>query len=209
MEGNNSTKLLRLGGYLLTHPHELFFYAANSPLAAKSPIDMELPWISLGAIKFLKKYLRDDMVIFEWGSGGSTLFFSKLVAKIVSFESHMNWHELVKTKLDRKNITNVDLKYLYGNFESKDKFIESDFFKSFPEEFFDLILVDYYEDQVQVRPECFYLSEKHVKEGGVIVLDDSWRYPEIRENNKARSFEIFKSIGPGRYGVTTTDVYFY
>jgi len=193
----------------LTHPHELFFYAANIPLVGKSPIDMELPWISLGAIKFLKKYLRNDMVIFEWGCGGSTLFFSKLVAKIVSFESHLKWLELVKTELERKNITNVDLKYREGNFDSKNMFIESDFFKYFPEEFFDLILVDGYEKQVHVRPECFYLSEKHIKEGGVIVLDDSWRYPEIRENNKARAFEIFKSIGPGRYGVTSTDVYFY
>ncbi len=126
MKGNNGTKLLRLGSYLLTHPHELFFYAANIPLAGKSPIETELPWISLGAIKFLKKYLRNDMVIFEWGSGGSTLFFSKLVEKIVSFESHSNWYELVKMELERKKIINVILKYREGNFDSINNFIDSD-----------------------------------------------------------------------------------
>ncbi len=209
MKGNNATRLFRLGSYLLTHPHELFFYAANIPLAGKSPIETELPWISLSAIKFLKKYLNDKMVVFEWGSGGSTLFFSRLVSKIVSIESHLYWFDLVKSEIERKNIINVDLKYREGSFDSKSKFMESDYFKSFPEESFDLILVDGYDVQAFVRPACFYLSEKYIKKGGVIILDDSWRYPEIRENNAAKAFKILKSIGPDRYGVTTTDVYFY
>ena len=34
-------------------------------------------------------------------------------------------------------------------------------------------------------------------------------YDELRKQNKAREIKIFKSTGPCRYGLTTTDVYLY
>jgi hypothetical protein len=41
------------------------------------------------------------------------------------------------------------------------------------------------------------------------VLDDSWRYDPVRAEHHAKRFEAFQSVGPGRPGVTSTDVYFY
>jgi hypothetical protein len=51
--------------------------------------------------------------------------------------------------------------------------------------------------------------EDRVKPGGIIVLDDSWRYAAPRLRNKAKRFEVFESVGPCRPGCTTTDVFFY
>jgi hypothetical protein len=43
----------------------------------------------------------------------------------------------------------------------------------------------------------------------MIVVDDSWRYPELRAKNRAKRFSVFQSVGPCRPGVTSTDVFFY
>ena len=61
----------------------------------------------------------------------------------------------------------------------------------------------------QVRPICFRKAEEHVKPNGIIVVDDSWRYPSLRENNRARDVKVFQSVGPCLLGVTSTDVFFY
>ena len=44
---------------------------------------------------------------------------------------------------------------------------------------------------------------------GIVVVDDSWRYPGLRRNHRAKELKIFQSVGPCRPGVTSTDVFFY
>ena len=78
-----------------------------------------------------------------------------------------------------------------------------------PDDRFDIIVVDGSEEWNLIRPICFEKAEKHVKKGGVIVVDDSWRYPELRERNQAKDFQVFQSVGPCRPGVTSTDIFFY
>ena len=78
-----------------------------------------------------------------------------------------------------------------------------------PDERFDIIVVDGSEEWTQVRPICFQKAEARMKWGGIIVVDDSWRYPGLRERNRAKSLRIFQSVGPCRPGVTSTDVFFY
>ena len=56
---------------------------------------------------------------------------------------------------------------------------------------------------------CFERAENQIKPGGIIVIDDSWRYPGLRKKNRAKEFREFRSVGPCRPGVTSTDVYFY
>jgi predicted O-methyltransferase YrrM len=60
-----------------------------------------------------------------------------------------------------------------------------------------------------VRPVCFARAERQVRPGGIIVVDDSWRYPALRQANRARHFRDFQSVGPFRPGVTSTDIFFY
>src|SRR5690606_37246496 len=49
----------------------------------KSPLDLELPWLTIGAILHIKRFLNKNMRVFEYGSGGSTLFFSKRAKEVV------------------------------------------------------------------------------------------------------------------------------
>jgi spermidine synthase len=78
-----------------------------------------------------------------------------------------------------------------------------------PDEKFDVIVVDGSEEWTRIRPVCFEKAQEHIKPGGIIVVDDSWRYSEIRERHRAKSFRVFQSVGPCRPGVTSTDIYFY
>ena len=89
------------------------------------------------------------------------------------------------------------------------KFDKSAYLHSLPAEPVDVIVIDGSEAWVPVRPICFQLAEQRMRPGGLIVVDDSWRYPELRVENRARRVRTFKSVGPGRPGVTTTDVFCY
>ena len=52
-------------------------------------------------------------------------------------------------------------------------------------------------------------AEECVAPGGIIVVDDSWRYRQLRDSARAGEVQIFESVGPGRFGVTSTDVFLY
>ena len=63
----------------------------------KNPVDGRTPWISFSAIELLKKITRPDMRVFEYGSGGSTMFWISRVKELISVEHDLSWyHEYEK-----------------------------------------------------------------------------------------------------------------
>lgn len=71
----------------------------------------ELPWIVPEAISFLDEILTKDMKVLEFGSGGSTLFFSKRVKWVLSYENNLEWFNVVSEAVERKEFFNVDLQF--------------------------------------------------------------------------------------------------
>lgn len=210
MEGNNFTRILRLICSLVTHPNHIPFYLKNSVLNSKEPIAMGLPWISYSAIEFLNNYKTDkSLEILELGGGGSTIYFAKKGAKVTCLESSELWAKKIDEKIKQLNISNIDLRILPYDLKKLDTFIKSHFCQFIEKNKYDIILIDNYEENLQLRPICFYAAEKSIRLGGIIIIDDSWRYTALRKSNSAKAFKIFKSIGPGRLGVTSTDIYFY
>src|SRR5690606_11407686 len=66
------------------------------------PIDNNkepIPWITYSAIDFLKQFNYSESLVFEWGSGYSTLWWAKRCKEITSVESYSKWYELLKPKL--------------------------------------------------------------------------------------------------------------
>ena len=45
-----------------------------------------MPWWSFSAIDFMSKQCRADQDVFEFGSGGSTLFFAKRCKTVTAVE---------------------------------------------------------------------------------------------------------------------------
>ena len=209
MQGSIPRKIGRLTADLLRHPGYISRCISHHPLKGRSPLEFEIPWFSYAAIDFLKEYLHPQMIGFEYGSGGSTLFFSRRTKSVLSIEDNVKWHDLVSQRLREKGVTNVKLKLHPFDFKNPLGFEKCDYLNAMPKEKFDVIVVDGSEEWTQVRPICFNKAEQHVKEGGIIVVYDSWRYPVLRKNHRAKELKIFQSVGPCRPGVTSTDIFFY
>lgn len=123
----------------------------------------ELPWLPFEAIEWLKSFLAKDMMVFEWGSGGSTLFIAKRVKSLISVEDQPRWYQLISQLLQKNNITNC--RYILQNLDLEKycKVIES-----YPDNFFDLVFVD-----GSARPDCIHQALKKVRPAGFLLLDDS------------------------------------
>lgn len=209
MHGTVPQKIGRVLANLAAHPGYVPRFFAHNVINGKSPLDLEIPWFAYAAIDFLDGFLRPSMKVCEYGSGGSTLFFARRCASVFSIEDNPKWYELVQKRLEEKKCRNAQLRLCPFDFKNPAGFENSDYFNAIADEKFDVIVVDGSEEWVQVRPACFRKAEERINPGGIIVVDDSWRYPGLRSAHRARSCRVFQSVGPSRPGVTSTDVFFY
>jgi predicted O-methyltransferase YrrM len=209
MLGTVPTKIARVITDLALHPHYIPRCVTHNLINGTTPLDLEMPWFSYAAIDFLEEFARPEMTVCEYGSGGSTLFFAQRTHSVFAIENDPKWFEFVRRRLEEKKITNVTLQLHPFDFKDPEGFDHSAYLHAIPDRRFDIIVVDGSEEWQQVRPICFEKAEARVKRGGIIVVDDSWRYPVLRRQHRARKFRTFRSVGPCRPGVTTTDVFFY
>ena len=215
MDLSNSRRAMLLGKHLVLSPAGIPRYLrwslVNLYVGKKLPLDLELPWVSWAAVDFLKGFVRATMDVFEYGTGGSTLFFARRCRQVVSVEDDRNWLNLVSDHLARNGITNVQLRLRPFDFSKANNFAHSAYPDAIGKETYDVIFVDGKDWSGTGRPVCFKRAEQNINPGGVIVLDDSWRprYRALRNSNSARSVRVCEGVGPCRLGVTSTDVYFY
>ena len=116
------------------------------------------------------------MSLFEFGSGYSTLFYSKLVRTVISVEHDKVWFNLMESKIP----DNVSLIY-------KEKDIDGNYCRSITEfkQEFDVVVVD-----GRDRVNCAKQAIGKVSKIGVIILDDSGRerYLEAIDQAKKKEF---------------------
>ena len=147
------------------------------------------PWISFTVIKFLDFHLKSDMKIFEYGSGGSTLFFAKRVDKIISIEHNKLWFKKVTAYLQELKLKNIDyklfependLEFYKKNIADPNDYISDDIesigknFKKYvmsinqyPDEYFDVVCID-----GRARPSCCKHAISKIKVGGYLIYDN-------------------------------------
>ena len=209
MQLTNFQRSRKLARDLITRPGNLPRYVAQNLIRPRPSLDLELPWFSYGAIDFLDGFLNESMTVFEFGSGGSTLFFARRCRQIRSVEDDPIWAARVRTRVAELGLSNAEIIECPFDFSDATGFEDSTYLTQVRAATCDVIIVDGADNDYTVRPHCFHAAEDQVNPGGIIVVDDSWRYPSLRTNHRARRFEIFESVGPARFGVTSTDIYFY
>jgi len=167
-----------------------------------------LPWFSLPAIKYLDRTIKPGSAVFEFGSGGSTVYFASKHCTVDAVEDSADWCKLVADELSRRDLPPANLTVCPFDFFEPESFRESDYFNRLSTlgRKYDVIVVDGTEESVQVRRACLLEAEKFIKPGGIIILDDSWRYKDPPLRHHAKSLQDFVGIGPCRKGVTSTAI---
>jgi len=213
MKGNAASRALRLLGNLLSHPGHAVRYARTLPLWKRMPIDLELPWISFGAIDYLERFVGPTQDVFEFGSGGSSIFLAKRARSVHSVENDRRWHASVVERSKRLGLTNMRCElHEFGDHEAH-RFRELSYFSAIGRGPYDVILVDGFcgfttGPYGQLRPYAFELALEAVRRpGGIIVVDDYWMFPDIAARVPEVRPIVFETTGPVRYGVTSTAVF--
>lgn len=153
-------------------------------------LEFGLPWYTYSAIDWLKGYLKPDMKVFEWGSGGSTIFYAAKVQEVVSVEHDPVWYKDVAKKIRKDKLKNAKALLIEpkkssiklasskpGDYRSANAWMNKLDFKTyctyiekFADESFNLVAVD-----GRARTSCVLEGIPKVKSGGYLLLDNSDR----------------------------------
>ena len=210
MQLTNKQRVLKLAGCLFSRPQYILpYFSSNLRPSRHSPLDQNLPWWSFAAIEEADR-LFPGKRIFEWGSGGSTLRYSKMGATITAIEDDKRWLTLVQLALEEAGVDkSVVLNFVPFDFDYPVDFSSSDYLKQLGNEFWDVVIIDGQDKTFRERIACFRQAEKFAHPDSIILVDDFWRYEELLDSNSAKNVKVFESVGPCRIGVTSTAMFFY
>lgn len=142
-----------------------------------------IPWYAYAFTKFLENRLGKEMVVFEYGAGNSTLWFSKRVGKIYSVEHDKRWYNALLsqvpenvTLLCKQNDNSFEYSHAVKNIDS----------------LFDICIIDGME-----RIEATKAAIGKLKDDGVIIFDNS----QLEEYESA--FRLLKENGFKRLDFTS------
>lgn len=125
------------------------------------PIPPPLPWLNYNLLRWVEE--RGPRSVFEWGSGASTIWFSRLSTSptVVSVESDPKWHAVVQASLQGAHLqAKVHL------CPEKRTYLEA--FRSSEILPPDLILIDGI-----WREECLEVALPYIEHGTSIIFHDS------------------------------------
>ncbi len=172
-----------------------------SSIIKKMPVDENLntiPWFNYSFYEFISKRINPEIIIFEFGSGYSSIFFSRKVNKVYSVEHDSSWIKKINS------LTSNNHYIIESSLHDKHHYINS---LKFPETKFDVVFVD-----GRFRKDCCIQAIKYLSEKGVVILDDSERvrYQEVfpfmeKSNFKELTFSSFK---PNMNNLASTTVFY-
>jgi hypothetical protein len=138
-----------------------------------------IPWMTYPAINYLKQIDFSDLSVFEYGCGSSTEFWSRRARKIVSVEHDQEW----ATRVSAMALANVDIIFAAG----------TDYIEACTRESpHDVIIID-----GRWRYDCAMYCHKALSNSGMIILDNSERYPVLTDHFRSCGFIQVDFIGPG------------
>lgn len=183
----------------------------------------KLPWIVFDAIDFLNSMELKGMNIFEYGSGGSTLYWVSKGASVVSIEHDPIWYNkiykilqenkkrdyrFVEQEIEPENLLDPsNPEYYITNSLMQKKYFKKYVLQidEFENNFFDIISID-----GRARPSCIKHSVNKVKVGGLIIIDNAEReYYFEKTEPYLKNFELksFDGVGPINATFWKTNVY--
>jgi precorrin-6B methylase 2 len=157
-----------------------------------------IPWYNYAIIDFLDQKLTQEMSVFEFGCGYSTLFYAKRCGRVYSVDVKKEWIIKIGTELFAANFNNTEINLVEKKFaESIDVVGEK----------FDIIVVD-----SEDRLSCCITAYYNLSKNGIVILDNSERenYKEIFDFFAERGFKnlTFSGIGSLRFEKSSTTIFY-
>lgn len=151
-----------------------------------------VPWLTDKGVEFLEEFIAEhpSAKILEFGSGASTVWFAKKGIDLFSVEHDRKWYTLVKKTIE----SDPDCVPIHYFLRTRPYY---SICKEFPDEYFDLILVD-----GRNRKGCVYAGLPKLKKGGVLMLDNAERRYYFPVYKHMATWERFDApqIGPDQCG---------
>lgn len=141
-------------------------------------------WMSQKEIKMIEKYLTPETIMLEYGSGGSTIHFSKFVKEYYSLEHNKEWYNKVKIKISNNDKITTFLSEnkkmatprihadCWDNLEKSTSYTAYEEYVKYPSiinKKYDAVLVD-----GRARPECAKFIYDFLNEGAYVFIHDYW-----------------------------------
>lgn len=130
------------------------------------------PWIVPDALVVLKSIVKPTWRVFEWGSGGSTVYWSRNCASVISIEHLEQWMPRITAMMaDFQCPANWDIRLVPA-----DMSVQTEHYRNYAnaildvEGSFDLIYVD---GEATSRGWCLEHALTRVVPGGYLLLDNS------------------------------------
>jgi hypothetical protein len=154
----------------------------------KAAIDREgrpIPWITYPSLTFLDERVKRDFVVFEYGSGNSTLWWAQRSNSVISCEHDPAWYAQVLPRIP----PNVELNHVALEYGAA----YSSLIKQYTNRF-DVVFID-----GRDRVNCVRNSLDALKPNGVLILDNSdvESYGPALELMQAKGFKRIDFVGPG------------
>ena len=157
-----------------------------------------VPWMNYPFIDFLKERLNETHQVFEFGSGFSSIFFSKRVQNITSVEYDKEWFNQIN-------------KIIHGNGKVHFVPLDEDYALSISKieegKKYNIVIVD-----GRMRVKCAKEALKHLAQDGVLIFDDSYRqhYKEGLSFYLDKGFKsiVFRGIKPVGLGMEETTLFY-
>lgn len=130
-------------------------------LLGKAGVRGRSPWWPYPAIRSIGSLLRTSWCVLEFGAGGSTPWLALRVRRVLSIESHPDWHARVQSRLRALGCAGVDLRLR----EDRTEYATAD---HCARREFDLVVVD-----GAWRDLCARTAVRLVRPGGYVYLDNS------------------------------------
>jgi predicted O-methyltransferase YrrM len=148
----------------------------------------EKPWLTPEANRILEDLLRPEDVGIEFGSGKSTLWFSRAIAQLTSIEHDASWYGRVSAWLQQEGVANVDYRCVPMEDADEEDGLQTRYagqLHGFADESLDFALVD-----GVYRSACANVVIPKLRPGGVLVVDNvNWFLPSATIAPSSRGLE--------------------
>ena len=158
-----------------------------------------IPWFTYPAIHFLKeRILKDELHVFEFGSGNSTLWWMNIAASVHSVEHEEEWFERIRAQISQK------VTYEHVLLEYDGRYCRAIADKQMA---FDVVVVD-----GRDRVNCIKHSIPALTDRGVLILDnadrDSYRPGFDLLTQEGYSNLTFTGMGPVNLAAWSTTIFY-